>query len=82
MNREYDSPEYKKFRQAVRKRDKNKCKMCGSRKKLNVHHIVKWSDAPLLRFDVSNGITLCSDCHKSIRGHEGIWAPYFTKLIQ
>ena len=61
MKRNYDDPNYKKFRTEVLKRDKFKCRMpnCKSKKNLNVHHIQAWSNASTLRFEPSNGITLC-----------------------
>jgi hypothetical protein len=55
--------QYKKFRKAVRFRDGNKCRKCGSRKQLHVHHIRTWESSPELRFVETNGITLCKKCH-------------------
>lgn len=82
MKRNYDNPAYKQFRIDVLKRDKFTCQMCNSKKKLNVHHIIKWSSAASLRFDASNGITLCSMCHKSISGKEASYVQYFTEIIR
>ena len=67
--RNYDDPVYKDFRIKVLKRDKFKCKMpgCKNKKNLQVHHISKWSGASALRYEISNGITLCRYCHKSIK---------------
>ena len=48
----------------VRERDGFMCRKCGSREKLNAHHIKPFADFPELRFDINNGITLCEDCHK------------------
>jgi 5-methylcytosine-specific restriction endonuclease McrA len=82
--RDYNDPIYKEFRLAVLKRDNFTCQMCkkkGKRQRLNVHHIMKWSSASSLRYDVDNGITLCSACHKSITGKETHYASYFTQLI-
>ena len=46
--------------------------MCGDNKggKLNAHHIKSFADYPELRFEVSNGITYCEDCHKTNGFHK------------
>ena len=81
MKRNYKDPHYKKFRQEVLKRDGRKCKMCDSRKKLQVHHIRRWANAALMRYDPSNGITLCKMCHQKVTGHEKIYESYFLRLL-
>ena len=83
MKRDYDDEEYTQFRLAVLKRDKNICQMpnCGNKYGLNVHHIKRWADAPWLRYEVSNGITLCRRCHKTIKGAENIYAKLFTEIV-
>ena len=83
MKRNYEDPVYKEWRKKVYARDKFKCQMpqCGSNFRLQAHHIRKWSNAAMLRYDVDNGITLCSACHKSITGKETHYASYFTQLI-
>lgn len=53
-----------KWSLAVRERDGFMCRKCGSREKLNAHHIKPFADFPELRFDINNGITLWEDCHK------------------
>jgi 5-methylcytosine-specific restriction endonuclease McrA len=81
-NRDYETDaQYREFRKKVRARDRFKCKMCQSKEKLQVHHIIRWTDSPWLRYDVTNGITLCKECHNSIKGSEHIWASYLSKLI-
>lgn len=82
MKRNYEDPAYEEFRKSVLKRDKFTCQMCKQKKKLNVHHIVKWSSASSLRFDVSNGITLCQNCHKEISGKESCYISYFDEIIR
>ena len=85
MKRDYDDSAYKQFRTCVLKRDKFKCKMCkagGRKTRLNVHHIMKWSSASSLRYDVDNGITLCHACHKSVTGKESHYISYFLELIK
>jgi len=85
MKRDYDDAVYKRFRLEVLKRDSFTCKMCkakGKKTRLNVHHIMKWSSAASLRYDVDNGITLCHKCHDSIKGKETHYISYFLDLIQ
>jgi 5-methylcytosine-specific restriction endonuclease McrA len=81
--RNYADEAYTEFRKEVLKRDKRKCQMpdCGSKKRLNVHHIRRWADAAALRYEPSNGITLCYYCHKSISGQELHYEPLFMEII-
>lgn len=83
MKRNYDDPAYEDFRKDVLKRDHRKCMMpgCNCKKSLQVHHIKKWSVAYSLRYEVSNGITLCRKCHDSIKGKESHYEALFMELI-
>ena len=62
---------YQEWRFSVYERDNFICKMCGFDEGgiLNAHHIKRFCDYPELRFELSNGITLCEDCHKEL--HKG-----------
>lgn len=84
MRRDYDDPIYAEWRKRVFSRDKHKCQMpkCGYKRALNAHHIVRWSDAAYLRFDINNGITLCWKCHKEITGAEAQYAPLFMDIVR
>lgn len=62
-NDRHDSNEYKEWRQAVYERDKYKCVKCGSKEKINAHHILSWKYYPEQRYNINNGITLCEKCH-------------------
>lgn len=65
--------EYKRWRHDVFARDNYTCNVCGKRGgKLNAHHIKPWAKYKDLRFDVSNGITLCVKCHKMQHFRKGI----------
>lgn len=82
MRRNYQDPAYADWRKKIFQRDK-KCKMpgCNSRKRLQAHHIRRWSDASSLRYDISNGITLCAECHKSIQNKESHYESLFLEII-
>lgn len=61
-------PRYYPWRRAVLKRDEYACRMCGLVNRGNhAHHIKSWNDAPELRYEVENAITLCISCH--VRHH-------------
>ena len=59
------SKKYAIWRDGVFKRDNYTCQECGQvGGKLNADHIKPFSIFPKLRFIVSNGKTLCEDCHR------------------
>jgi 5-methylcytosine-specific restriction endonuclease McrA len=68
-----NSYKYQKWRRLVMYRDGQCCQKCGlywmdnetgKSNRLHVHHIKPKSIYPELTLEVSNGITLCSDCHR------------------
>lgn len=65
-----NSFEYKEWREAVFTRDAYTCVFCGAhtgnghRVELHADHIQPFATHPELRFDVSNGRTLCAPCHR------------------
>lgn len=68
---------YKEWRNAVFCRDNYQCQICGIRsgKKqyvyLNADHIKPFAYFPELRFEISNGRTLCLSCHKKTDTYMG-----------
>jgi len=58
------SPEFYQWRKGVLKRDNKTCQDCGSKDKVNAHHIKPIIEYPELIFEISNGLTLCEDCHR------------------
>ena len=59
------STEYKVWRTSVFKRDDYTCQICSiSGCELNADHIKSFSMFPELRFELSNGRTLCVECHR------------------
>ena len=69
--------EYKLWRGTIFNRDNYTCQFCGARNgngksvKLQADHIKPWSLYPDLRLDISNGRTLCIDCHKKTDTYMG-----------
>jgi hypothetical protein len=64
------SNEYVQWVKEVKKRDNHTCQYCGTKRKLQIHHIKMFVTNPELRMDINNGITLCKKCHESIKGIE------------
>lgn len=59
------SAKYKAWRTLVFERDNYTCQFCSSRSVfLHADHIKPFALYPDLRFEVSNGRTLCVPCHK------------------
>lgn len=61
-----NSQEYLKWRDEVYKRDGYSCVICGSEDNIEAHHKKGFVEFPELRYEVSNGITLCEQCHNQI----------------
>lgn len=74
------SPEYKKWRQEVFKRDLYSCQCCGDNRggNLQAHHIENFSTNESLIYDVNNGITLC-ETHHDFRYKDSFHHRYTTR---
>lgn len=58
--------EYKQWRQEVFERDDYTCVLCGVRGgNLEADHIKPWAYYPAIRYELSNGRTLCLPCHRA-----------------
>lgn len=81
--RNYNDPQYKKWRQLIKKRDNNTCQWpnCNSKKKIHAHHIQKWADFPGLRYHPQNGICLCKTHHDLIKDNEENYASFFNSIL-
>lgn len=67
---ERNMPEYAQWRTEVFERDEYTCQDCNELGgALQAHHIKPWATCPALRFDVSNGVTLCQRCHQLRHPH-------------
>lgn len=75
--------EYTNFIKRVLARDDYTCKCCGKKcVKMEVHHLDGYDWCKEKRIDDTNGITLCSDCHKSfhsVYGYGGNTRKQFEK---
>lgn len=59
---------HKKWRKAIFERDNYTCQFCGERGGyLEADHIKPWAFFPELRTFISNGRTLCKDCHNTTK---------------
>jgi hypothetical protein len=57
-------PMYKTWCKSIYKRDNYSCKKCNKKHcKLEAHHIKSYKLFPDLRFDINNGVCLCTECH-------------------
>ena len=74
----HNTKEYRKWRAQVIRRDK-KC-ICGSIKKRTAHHLNSGSFFPDKRYDLNNGICLCSKCHMQF--HNNFKRGYRTKCTK
>ncbi len=68
---------------SVKKRDNWKCRIADENCKgrLEAHHILNWIDYPELRYELTNGITLCHAHHPKGRKREAELSPYLQKLV-
>ena len=77
------SSAYKDWSKSVKKRDGWKCQLsdesCAGR--MEAHHIKSYKDNPSLRFDLMNGITLCSKHHPRKRHLETELEPVFVNIL-
>jgi len=73
MARRRGSKKYRAWRLAVYDRDCYTCQACERENVyLNAHHIEPWSKNRKLRYDVSNGMTLCGSCHQQLHDKFGV----------
>lgn len=74
-----NSKEYALWRDGVFRRDNFQCQKCnarngeGRRVYLHAHHIKPFATHPELRFDTSNGLTLCKECHSLEPKGSQVW---------
>lgn len=65
-------PEYVRWVKEVRKKDDFTCQKCYKRGgHLNVHHKDGWNWCEARRYDITNGATLCKECHDDFHNKYG-----------
>lgn len=73
---------WKELSKAVYERDGYKCVRCGqkhdAKHKLHAHHIRPWAGSPEYRFELSNIITLCQNCHNWVHSKENANNEYLS----
>lgn len=62
--------DYVEWRTSVFTRDGYQCRICENKGYIEAHHIIPWANAPALRYNPNNGITLCKKCHRKVH-HRG-----------
>ncbi|WP_338750047.1 HNH endonuclease signature motif containing protein [Bacillus sp. FJAT-52991] len=80
-----NSAAYKEWRLKVYKRDGYRCKMPGcysQSRDIAAHHIYPKKTYPELKFEVSNGITLCKTCHEKTYGKEEQFIKMLVRVVQ
>lgn len=74
---------YINWRKNVLKRDNYECQLChviGG--KLIAHHILPYAKFKKSRTKISNGITLCKECHDDIKGKEENYEIIFRCILE
>lgn len=64
--KELKNKRWNELRLIVMKRDEFKCKLCGSKHNLNVHHIKYKDGKKAWEYPITSLITLCEECHKKV----------------
>jgi len=75
-------PGYSEWSPAVLKRDNYMCQFCGLPIELNAHHIESYNNNPELRTTLSNGITMCNECHNDFHHQYGYGNNTKQQLIE
>lgn len=75
MSKRRKGVRYSNFRAKMLARDQYRCRHClvhqdDLQEPLTIHHVLTWSEAPHLRFEPTNVLTLCRACHDYEHIHE------------
>lgn len=78
MNKQdyYSQSKHRRWRAAVLRRAKYKCRDCARYGKTTpatiAHHDKPREDYPELQYDISNGVALCQKCHNKRHPEKGL----------
>lgn len=72
--------DWRLLRKSILDRDNNRCVLCDSTKRLEVHHIVPFRTC--LKHENSNLATLCRECHKKTYGKEELFVDILRSKIK
>ena len=73
-------PNWRSLRRSLLGRE-SYCEFCGSRKRLQVHHIVPVHVKPELAAEIGNLIVLCAACHLRF-GHLGDFVRFYDPVLE
>lgn len=74
------SPSWRKVRKEFIK-ECDRCEVCETKKRLEVHHIKPYHLFPELELELTNLITLCRRCHL-LFGHLDNWRNFNNEVIE
>jgi len=77
------TPEWREWRKSIYERDGYKCLDCGSNENLEPHHIIPVRDEQNrhLLFAITNGVSLCRECHMRTFKKEESLVRIYSSLI-
>ena len=78
----YESEEYRNFRWRMFKRDGFKCRVCGSKGSLELHHIELKSLNPEKVMEARNVISLCPTHHLMVTKNENKYSEQLIEVLK
>jgi 5-methylcytosine-specific restriction endonuclease McrA len=80
----YKTPEWRSLVQSIFMRDGFRCVRCAagqdhSEHSLHAHHVATWAEAPALRSEPTNLVTLCRKCHTWVHSNANTERDYLAR---
>lgn len=74
------SQKYEEWARLIKERDDFTCQICDEKGgRLRSNHIKRFIDEPSLRFELTNGVTICTNCdYRWVFNREQDWESYFN----